>query len=227
MPDFFLICHLSAQTESDAPSERDKRSAFRTTSLGKWTGPGLFIREKGRWESVEMLDMGLSRPIRFSRNEPVAFFRREEKDGKETYLPVTSVSLPESCLTPLILLRVLSNGAIQHYVSDMNPANFPYGGYKLVNFTRDQVAAGFGEKHFLVKPGGTELVDPRRGVESRLPIRMFRQRKGEKPEMIYSNMVMNRPGKRMFMFLCPEEDGRGGEGGRPRVRCLVDFRQNE
>lgn len=221
---FCLIPALAAQTQTGSSSEKEKRgSVFRSTSLGKWMGPELFIRNGKKWEPVEMLDMGLSPAMRFSRSEPIVFARQVQVEDELKYLPVVTVKIPANCLIPLVLMQAQEDGKIQQFITDLDPKNYPYGSYKLVNFTKDTVTAQFGKKRFSLRSGGVELVDPRKDAENRLPIMIVKNHGKENAEILYSNMVMNRPAKRMVMILHPAK-GRNGET-IARVRSLVDFRQ--
>lgn len=216
-----LLPPVSGQTEANATEERGPH--FRVTSMGKWAGPELFVRIKDKWQPLELLDMAYSAPMPFSRQEPVAFARKGT--AGDEYVPVLSVSIPKDCLSPMILMQASKDGKIQHHLSDIDPANFPYGSYKLVNFTRFPLAAQFGDKRFSLGPAGVQLVSPDPGKTAPYPILIREGQDKEKWKTVYSNMVINRPSKRMFLFLYPVDDGSGTSTAN--VRCLVDFRQDE
>lgn len=120
------------------------------------------------------------------------------------------------------MLVTAEGESTRSFVVDLNPKEFPWGSYRFVNFTNAKLVGMASKTNFSIDPGKIHMFNPDKEKNNRLAIQV-KAIKGESSEMVYSNMVINRPSKRMLVFFHPAKDPGGAE--RIETRCLVDFRQ--
>jgi hypothetical protein len=216
-----LLTHVATAQE-----DAQKGKHFRIACWSEWAGDDIFIRvpKKGEEEAkdgmlkIEILDMSYSAPYPYLPGKPLQFFKKTA-DAKEPYAPVMDVVIPDSNKDPLVML-ILGRDKISKVVYDLDPGKFPFGSYKVVNFTNEDLAAEVAGKRFKLKPRGSELVNPSSKEEKAIQFKVAANLT-EKPKVVYSSMMMNLPKKRMLMFFFPVTD----EAGRGTIKCrsLVDF----
>lgn len=219
-----LACGMAAAAGQPPDKDAEHNApGFKISSWGEWKGPDLFVKQASHWKKIDLLDLGYTESLPFRRDEPVVLARLTQTDkGQDSYLPFLSVPIAANCKEPLILLVADDKGGARAMVVDLNPKEFPWGSYKFVNFTQSPLVGLVNESLFRLEPGKTSMIDPKKEANARLAIQV-KTDKGDASEMIYSNMVINRPSKRMILFFHPQANG----SGQPRIesRCLVDFRQ--
>jgi hypothetical protein len=206
----------------DAPKDPPAGFTFKISSWGAWKGPELFIKHGTKWLPVEILDLAYSSPLPYNRGEPLVLARKTPSDTGEAYVPLLSVIIPEDCREPLVLLLPDAMGASRPFVVDINPKEFPWGSYQFVNFTHSKLVGLINKSMFSVEPGKVQMINPSNSENTRLAIQV-KSVKGEQSKIVYSNMVINRPSKRMLIFF----HSAAGGTGEPTIetRCLVDFQQ--
>lgn len=218
-----LTCGLaSAVGESPENGAESKGLGFKISSWGEWKGPELFVKNDSNWKKIELLDLGYTESLPFKRGEPVILVRKTQTDKGEQYLPYLTVPIAANCLQPLLILIADGKGGAKSMVVDLDPKNFPWGSYKFVNFSQAHLAGMVNQTLFKLEPGKDYMFDPKKSENNRLAIQV-KTNNGETSEIIYSNMVINRPSKRMILFFHPS----AGTSGEVKIesRCLVDFRQ--
>lgn len=216
-----------AQNEAPATPENPERPrgpTFRVSTWGTWAGPELFVAADGSWKPIELIDLGYSQDMPFSRDQPVILARKMQTDKGERYMPFISISVAKEIAAPLILLVPDGKGSARSFVVDLAPNAFPWGSYQFVNFTDQNFDSQVGNERFQLPSSKSKLVNPQKTENTRLPI-LVRTGTANNWTTVYSTMVINRPSKRMLLFFHPGK-GPGGEAN-VEARCLVDFRQNE
>lgn len=206
----------------DKPEGAHGGPAFKVSSWGNWSGPELFVKTAGKWERLELLDMGYAKSFGFPRDQPLVFCSRQQTAKGESYVPEVTIAIPQGCREPLVLLVPVAK-VPQAYVVDLCQQAFPWGSYQFVNFTGAKLAGMVASTQFVLDPGKSHCVNPAMTGNGRMAIQVKAQ-VANAWETVYSNMVINRPTKRMLVFFHPTPGTPGG--GAIETRCLVDFRQD-
>ncbi|QQL44871.1 hypothetical protein [Sulfuriroseicoccus oceanibius] len=206
-----------------------KGPGVRFSVWGNWQGQELFIRNgRGKGTSpddffkLELLDMGYSPVLPFSRKAGLALFtQREAEDGTIEFIKMMDIRVPGDVKQPLVLLFPSEKGSPGCRVFDLAPDAFPYGGYQMVNLSKVPLIAKLDDKQQLLRPGGAKRF--KGAVEDGQNVWLRVAAKGEdgNPKLVYSSMLKNRQAKRMFLFFYPEETGKMG------VKALVDFQPSQ
>jgi hypothetical protein len=163
--------------------------------------------------------MSYSNGYHYKVGEPIKFYIKTSNED-EPYKLILSTSIPSDVRDPLVFLTI-NKEKVDHMVYDLDDKKFPFGSYKIVNFTTINLLVNFDDKKFSLKPKSTQFVNPsKNGQQKAVQCRVAIENKGE-IKMVYSSMLMNRPQKRMIMFFYLTKD----EVGRPAIKCrsLVDF----
>lgn len=223
---FLLGCAAAVAEEpaKEVPKETHAGPVFVISSWGDWKGPELFVKQEAKWKLLEIMDLGYSAELTYKRSEPVVIVRKVMTEKGEQYVPFISVAIPEACRKPLIMLVPDPKVGARTMVVDLDPKEFPWGSYKFVNFTGAKLDGLVNRTGFHVEPGGLYMFNPGKDENTRLAIQV-KAMKGDQSELVYSNMVINRPSKRMLVFFHPSTDAAGGAS--IDTRCLVDFRQQD
>lgn len=207
-----------------------KGPSFRIACWSEWTKDELFIRlprkvkgdedgkGKGKMLKLEILDMSYSPSYPYTPGEPLLFFKKTD-DEKEPYAPELKVLIPNSYKDPLVML-MLGKEKTTHFVYDLNTKNFPFGSYKVINFSSVDLFTELAGKRFALKPKSSHMVNLSLKEKKAIQCKVAVKQNG-KAKLVYSSMLMNRPNKRMLMFFFPTKD----EAGRSTIKCrsLVDF----
>ena len=209
----------------DVASNQKKKSGptFRIACWSAWTKSDLYIgKSKKKMVKVDIFDMSYSKKYPYTSGQPLRFYKKnQEATGKENpYTLAMSVNIPASCKKPLVML-VLGEEGVRHMVYDLDAKKFPYGTYKVVNFTSVNLLTIMGGDSFSLKPKCNHFVKLKsRKKNKAVQCRVAVKSNGE-VKLVYSSMMMNRSDKRMLLFFYPSKD----EGGRMTVKCrsLVDF----
>lgn len=228
-----LICfpataQSSANERDTLSSENDREyrgKTFKVVCWGEWTKEDLYIgrprkSREGRMTKVSILNMRQSKAYPYKSGEPVVFYKQTD-DEKKPYEKVISVTIPQTCSEPLIML-VLKKKKVEHMVYDLDAKQFPYGSFRVVNFSPLELRTIVGKDKFILKPKSDRTVIPNSsGKPKAVPCRVAVKSKN-KTKVVYSSMLMNRPYKRHMLFFYPTKD----EVGRTvfRSRSLVDFK---
>ena len=197
---------------------------FQIACWSDWTKGELYIgnpKKKGgsQMTKVDILNMSYSKGYSYKIDQPLYFYRKTE-DLENPYAMALKVSIPQSYKKPLLML-IIEKKKIRHILYDLDANKFPYGSYKVVNFTRVNLFADFGGKKFAIKPNQDHFVSLNHGKKSKAVQLRVAMKSKKKSKLIYSNMLMNRKNKRMLMFFYATKD----EADRPTIKCrsLVDF----
>ena len=143
-----------------------------------------------------------------------------ELDPENPYVMALKVAIPKSYKKPLLML-IIEKKKVRHVLYDLDANKFPFGSYKVINFTKVHLLADLGGVKFTLKPNQDHFVRLNHGEKIK-PVQLRVAIKGKKrSKLIYSSMLMNRKSKRMLMFFYATKD----EADRPTIKCrsLVDF----
>lgn len=216
--------HAQNQNRRATEKQAARGASFKVASWKGWSGQDLYIAKSGNAEKnnemikIDILNLRYSDNYPFKRSNPVVFYHKTDND-EQPYLPALSVPIPPGCRKPLILLHP-EKEKINHIVYDLNDKDFPFGSYKVVNFTNSPLLIQFGKKRSKLPPRKSASFKPG-GLEKRAVGCKIGINQGGITKVVYSNMLMRRPHKRMIMFFYSDKD----QAGRPVIksRSLVDF----
>lgn len=217
----FLTCLAAAQAEKPGKS-------FHIACWSEWDKEPVYIEKVQKGSSKkEMVEVGIhnmsySSPYGYVPGKPINLYKKTG-DTENPYQIVKSIVIPSGVKSPLVMM-VKGKTKWNYQVYDIHPSVFPYGSYKMVNFTPKEVYAKMGEKKLRLKPKQSQsVILSTKNAGKAVHCQSWHSEKG-KMTRVYSNMFMNRPTKRLFLFFYSTTDSRG----KPTVKTksLVDFRQS-
>lgn len=210
-----IITPLSAQTEEKAWSIRvaaldiaeDHHTLWLRTGTGK--------------EPVEIpLNTRIfSLPIDFKSPATIAFYRSSiEATAEEPPAPLATTTLRNASS-----LIVFSPAADQkkYETFSIADADFPFGSFRLVNFSRATVRAEFSGKPTLLKPGAAETITIR-DAQNTTSVRILALAEGTPARLIRQTSWSIIPTQRELVLFFPNPDS-----GLVRLRHFVDTRGEE
>ena len=215
---------IHAQESPDESGEKQAGKTLRIACWSSWDKDDLYIKGKKKGAEEEMVklkifNMSYSKEYHYRVGESLKFY---VKTGNEEnpYKLMLSANIPSSFREPLVLLSITGQG-VEHMIYELDDKSFPFGSYKIVNFTPTNLFVNFDGKKFSLKPKSNFFVNPRKSGEQRAVQCRVGIRYKEDTKLVYSSMLMNNPNKRMLMFFYPTKD----EAGRSAIKCrsLVDF----
>ena len=222
----FLFSFLCVAQEG-VPVESVKKKPGRTFQIAcwsDWTKDELYIgnpKKKGgsQMTKVDILNMSYSQGYSYKIDQPLYFYRKTE-DPENPFMMALKVAIPQTYKKPLLML-IIEKKKVRHILYDLDANKFPYGSYKVVNFTKVHLFADLGGKKFSIKPNQNHFVRLSHGKKTKAVQFRVAMKSNKKSKLIYSNMLMNRKNKRMLMFFYTTKD----EADRTTIKCrsLVDF----
>ena len=226
-----LLCYTvtfsgisQAQDEAIPPEELSpaaKKTTFRVCCLGDWKKGDIYAKtgkkdNKPVYEKLDILDMGYSADIPYIRAKPIKLYKLTD-DEENPYQEVLNIVIPQGIKTPLILLVPIKD-KLQHRVYDINPTVFPYGSFKMVNFSKMSLKVGIDDDIRPLSPSASLLYAPLADKKKSAWLRIA----GLKTKKtIFTSMIMRRKAKRVIIFII---NSVGTDGSQSiKTRMLVDF----
>ncbi|MFM7181961.1 MAG: hypothetical protein ACKO2G_10925 [Verrucomicrobiales bacterium] len=225
---FFLfacvLCHVSIGQAQEAP---EKKPVARFTVWGNWSGKEFYIRDpekpdkaKDAFIKVDLLDLGYSAEVAFSRAQPIELCTPEQVEGETIWQPVIKVAIPADIRQPLVMIMPDEKAEPGIKIYDLDPATFPYGSYQIINMTEMRLFAKLDDTGLLLKPGEHGHFKGTAQSTLNVWLRVAAEKPDKDAQVVYSSMMKNRNDKRMFMFFSTPKDDPDAEVA---VRTLVDF----
>jgi hypothetical protein len=219
---------LAPGTPGHAQEEsREKKPVARFTVWGDWAGKDLYIKkadaspkQDDAYLKLDLLDLGYSAAVSFSRASPIELCTKLEKDGETLWQPLLTVSIPAEIREPLVMIFPNGGGVARHRIFDLHPSVFPYGGYQLVNLSELRLFAKLDETSLLLRPGASGHFKGNGKSELNVWLRVAAEGVDKNAHVVYSSMMRNRSDKRMFMFFHATD---ASPDSPVSVRALVDF----
>ena len=212
---FLIITPLAAQTEVKSWSIRvaalDIAAEYHTLWLR--TGPGKKPVE------IALNIHTFSQPFDFKSPAALAFYRTEiEASAEEPPAPLATTVLKNASS-----LIVFSPDADQKKYETFTIAetDFPFGSFRLVNFSKATVRAEFSGKPTRLKPGAAETITIR-DAQNAIPVRMHVLAKGIPPRLICQTSWSIVPTQRELVLFFPNPDN-----GLVRRRHFVDTKEEK
>lgn len=225
----YVFINITSLTyaQSNPSEDISPGSTFKIASWSEWVGDDLYIRgPKGSKKmknmvKIDIMNFRYSADYIYKKHIPITFFKKTES-AEKPYTPIYKITIPITYKKPLILL-IKSKKKINHVLYDLNDPKFQFGSYKIVNFTNTPLRVKFGSNKFTLQPKDSTSYTPK-GNEKRAVGCKVGIMKESKFKIVYSNMLMRRPHKRMIMFFYSSKD----QAGRSIIksRSLVDFEQS-
>jgi hypothetical protein len=222
---------LAAATAGRAQESDENRPTARFTVWGDWAGKDLYVENPGassgkdeRYIKLDLLDLGYSAEIPFTRGKPIALCAQLEMDGETLWQPLIEVKVPPAVREPLVMIFPEDEGTTRYKVYDLDPSTFPFGSYQLVNLTKVRLFAKLDETGILLEPGGHGHFKELGPSKLNVWLRVAAEGQDRNGHIIYSSMMKNRKDKRMFMFFHPSESSPDAPFA---ARTLVDFAPSE
>jgi hypothetical protein len=205
-----IITPLSAQTEEKSWSIRVAALDIAEDHHTLWlrTGTGKQPIE------IPLNTRIFSLPIDFKSPAALAFYRTEiEATAEEPPTPLATTILKNASS-----LIVFSPDADQKKYEAFTIADgeFPFGSFRLVNFSRATIRAEFYGKPTLLKPGAAETITFR-DARNATPVRILALAEGAAPRLIRQSSWSIIPTQRELVLFFPNPDN-----GLVRLRHFVD-----
>ncbi|MFC4993611.1 hypothetical protein [Rubritalea tangerina] len=164
--------------------------------------------------------MSYSSPYGYVSGKPIKLYKKTG-DPEKPFQVIKSLVIPSKVKKPLVMM-VKGKTQWNYQVYDIHPSVFPYGSYKMVNFTSKDIYVKMGEKKLSLKPKqARSVVFSINSVKKAIHCQSWHNENGEMIR-VYSNMFMNRSSKRSLMFFYTTVDSRGE--AVVRTKSLVDFK---
>jgi hypothetical protein len=160
-----------------------------------------------------------SLPIDFKSPAALAFYRSSiEASAEKPPAPLATTVLKSASS-----LIVFSPAADQkkYEAFTIADADFPFGSFRLVNFSSATVRAEFSGKPTLLKPGAAETITIR-DAQNATPVRILALAEGTAPRLIRQSSWSIIPTQRELVLLFPNPDN-----GLVRLRHFVDTKAEE
>lgn len=222
-----LLLALSAPGHAQEAREKDAMARF--TVWGDWLGKDLYIKKTGSssqpddaYLKLDLLDLGYSATVPFSRAKPIELCTPLEKEGETLWQPLITVSIPAEIREPLVMIFPAENGGASYKVFNLDPSVFPYGDYQLVNLSKVPLLAKLDETILPLLPQASGHFKGKGASELNVWLRVAAEGPDKKGHVVYSSMMRNRSDKRMFMFFHSADPS---PDAQITVRTLVDFAQ--
>lgn len=202
-------------------------NSFKIASWSDFKEDPLFIKAKKRGDSrdpmveVEIHNMNYSTSYSYNTKDPITLYQKSN-DPKKPYNVALSITIPSDIKSPLVML-LKRKTKLGYKVYDIHPASFPYGSYKVANITPQNIYVKLADKQTRINANTSKsltVTEAQRGKAFQLQAAVKRK---NKIKVMYSNMLMNRQSKRLFLFFYTSVDSRGRT--RVKSKSLVDFRQ--
>ena len=195
-------------------SDWDKEPLY-TENLAKGKSPKNMIK-------VGIHIMSYSAPYSYISGKPINLYKKTDNPDAP-YQIVKSIVIPEQIKLPLVMM-VKGKTRWLYLIYDIHPTVFPYGSYKMVNYTAKDIYVKMGENKVGIRPKqARSVVIPTESTGKALHCQSWHKEKEELVK-VYSNMFMNRPEKRLLLFFYSTVDTLGQTV--IKTRSLVDFKQN-
>lgn len=214
------------------PAPQEKETAgpkVRFAVWGDWKGKELYVKraspvpgKESPYLKLDLLNLAYSPEIPFKRSEALALCVKEGAEDAPVFRPVMNVAIPLAIRSPLVLVFPDEKGGASFRFFDLDPAAFPYGGYQIVNLSKVPLLARLDEKEVRIDSGMAKLMSGAGEPEKNMWLRVAMPGENNASKLIYSAMLKNRNGKRMFLFFHPSGSG---ADSTVSVKTLVDFVQ--
>lgn len=160
-----------------------------------------------------------SLPIDFKSPAALAFYRTEiEATAEEPPAPLATTILKSNA--SLIVFSPDSDQK-KYETFPIADADFPFGSFRLVNFSKATVRAEFSGKPTLLKPGAAETITIR-DAQNATPVRILALAEGAAPRLIRQSSWSIIPTQRELVLFFPNPDN-----GLVRLRHFVDTKAEE
>jgi hypothetical protein len=158
-----------------------------------------------------------SQPIDFKGSAALAFYRSAiEASAEEPPKPIATTILRNDATLIVFSPDVDHRKYAAYSISDID---FPFGSFRLVNFSRTTVRAEFSGKPELLKPGTAKTVTFR-GERNNIPVRILALAEGVPPRLARQSSWSIVSSQRELIFLLPNP-----ESGFFQMRHFLDTRQ--
>lgn len=160
-----------------------------------------------------------SLPIDFKSPAALAFYRSSiEATAEEPPAPLATTTLRNT--SSLIVFSPAADGK-KYETFSVADADFPFGSFRLVNFSRATVRAEFSGKPTLLKPGAAETITIR-DAQNATPVRILALAEGTPARLIRQTSWSIIPTQRELVLFFPNPDS-----GLVRLRHFVDTKTIE
>lgn len=190
------IIPLAGQTEAESRSIRVAALDIAGDHDTLWlrTGP-----EKDPVE-IRLNTRVFSQPIQFKGPATLAFFpNRAEAMAAEAPPPLASTTLKHEASLILFSARPDQKTYQTYNIAD---GDFPFGSFRLVNFSNATVRAEFSGKPILLKPSAAATI-PVREDQAAIPIRILALVEGKKPRIVRQTSWSITPTQRELVLFFP------------------------
>jgi hypothetical protein len=201
---------LAAQTEEKSWSIRVAALDIAGTHDTLWlrTGP-----EKDPMQ-ISLNTRVFSPPVEFKGPAALAFFKTEaEAKAAEPPAPLASTILKHESALILFSAKPDQKTYQTYTIAD---GDFPFGSFRLVNFSSATVRAEFSGKPVLLKPNAAETIPFREG-QAAIPVRILAVAEGAEPRIIRQTSWSITPTQRELVLCFPNP-----ANGLIRLRHFVD-----
>ena len=218
---------LSIWSNEALAQSSNPKKAFKIACWSEWNKEPVYIETKKEGSTskemiaIETHTMSYSASYKYTATKPINLFQKSN-DPENPYKLFKSISIPGSIKLPLVLLLKGKSGW-KHQVYDIHPSVFPYGSYKIVNYTPQEIWTKMGSKKVRIAPNRSKSITLSSKYAGKSFHCMAAHNQKGKPQVVYSNMFKNRASKRLLLFFYTIKDAKGNRS--VKTKSLVDFRQ--
>jgi len=168
-------------------------------------------------ENFELLDLRSNRRSpRYDLNsarEVRIFTDGVDPEGNPIKVPVSKIPVPEGIREPLVILFARAGGEKPEYVGmvvEDGEESFPFGSYRLINFSPFPVVFELDGTAHSLSPRETALAKPDLNERVNIPVRVLTRIDGE-PRLIRQTLWRHEPDQRMLVFILKSQDPQRGD----------------
>ncbi|BDS07052.1 hypothetical protein NT6N_20920 [Oceaniferula spumae] len=203
------------------------QASCRTTCLGKWNGPELFIKHGSDYQKISLLDLGLSQPYLIPSDNQVSIYQENADAGAaDPYTLIREVFLPKEMTDAILVFIPGEKGAkFELKVLDFNIKTYPGGAARFVNLCAESVEVTLGDQHKVLAPDemgllGEEVTDK---TTSAMAASFLSKEDDDLQPGLIKTVLLRTPTKRQTFFLSSLKK----PDGPPTLtfRVLVDFKR--
>jgi len=173
-----------------------------TTSVHKQE---IFLQNGEEFIELDLRSNRRSEPYPLGADRIAAFFIKDVNDaGEPVMVPIAKTEIKKELQEPLLIVFATGNKAPKPAYAAVavedSPEVFPFGSYRIFNFTPVRIVMEMEEEAYPMDPRTIQVLKPKKNERVNLPVQVHAMVEGE-PQVIRQSYWRHQPTQRLMVFV--------------------------
>lgn len=194
------------------------KATFQTSSVGKWTGPELYIKQSSDLTPLQLHSVAISQPYTYRQGSAIEIHAKEDPTRKSSRTSlIATIDIPGHISQPLVVFVPNDQDneekpeKLRYLVLDLSTMVYSGGTLRFVNLSEDKLEVSLGDNAEKLKPNAVKVIEHRGDDPHKVAFNVTLLPSDEEATKVrdVGTMLLTRPTKRMTVFIDTTVNKRG------------------